>query len=156
MRAHIMEDIKEFLKRVNTVPTIIPGGMTKLLQSLDIIAVNKSFKAGMRQTWEDWMSNGQHSFTETGRMRRATIHDVCTWIVAAWKAIPESYILSGFCKADILPEMFELSHDESSESDDEVENTDRHISGEVASLFHSDTEDKDFHGFVEEDLHVAL
>ena len=143
---------QDFLKRVNTVPAIIPGGMTKHLQPLDI-AVNKSFKAGMRQTWEGWMSNGEHSFTETGRMRRATIHDVCTWIVDAWKAVPQSCILSGFSKADVLPESFELLHDESSvSSDDEDENTHTHINDEVTSLFHSDTEDEDFHGFVEEDL----
>jgi len=47
MRAHITDDVKGLLDTKNTTPTIIPGGLTKLLQPLDI-SVNRTFKAGMR------------------------------------------------------------------------------------------------------------
>ena len=103
MRAHVRDDIKEILKHVNTMPVIIPCGTTKFLQPLDI-AVNRSFKSRMRQHWEAWMTNGKHSFTETGKMRRATLNDVCNWILDAWNAVPTSCILSGFYEAEICPD----------------------------------------------------
>ena len=69
MRAHITDDIKQKIYSENTFPVIIPGGLTKLLQPLDI-AVNKTFKANLRQIWESWMTSGEHSFTKSGRMQR--------------------------------------------------------------------------------------
>lgn len=51
MRAHITDQIKEEIKKLNTIPVIIPGGMTKLLQPLDI-SVNKSFKGHLKIMWE--------------------------------------------------------------------------------------------------------
>jgi hypothetical protein len=75
MRAHITEGVKKKFKSMNTIPIIIPGGMTKLLQPLDI-SVNRSFKAVLRNIWESWMTDGKHSFTATGRRRCATFGEV--------------------------------------------------------------------------------
>ena len=44
MRAHIIPEVKDSIRSTNTIVGIIPGGLTKLLQPLDI-AVNKTFKA---------------------------------------------------------------------------------------------------------------
>ena len=43
MRAHLTEDVKKKVNEENTIPVIIPVGLTKILQPLDI-SVNKSFK----------------------------------------------------------------------------------------------------------------
>ena len=145
MRAHVTDNIKEILKHVNTIPAIIPGGITKFLQPLDI-AVNRGFKSCMRQHWEAWMTNGKYRFTETGKMQRATSNDV--WIPYAWNAVPTSCILSGFYKAEICPDT-EPFDDDSSDDEDNLETG---IPDEISQLFHSDTEDEDFHGFVEDDL----
>ena len=69
MRAHLIETVKSLVRRANTVLTVIPGGSTKILQPLDI-SVNRSFKAKLRKTWEEWMISGNHTFTKTGRQRR--------------------------------------------------------------------------------------
>jgi hypothetical protein len=62
----------DLLHSVNTTPAVILGGMTKLLQPLDI-SVNRTFKIGMHANWENWMSCGEKSFTATGRLRHATL-----------------------------------------------------------------------------------
>ena len=69
MRAHITPEIKESVHALNSIPAIIPGGLTKLLQPMDI-SVNRSFKLVLRELWEEWMTTGEHSFTNTGKMRQ--------------------------------------------------------------------------------------
>ena len=45
---------KERIQATDSIPTVIPGGLTKLLQPLDI-SVNETFKAELRKLWESWM-----------------------------------------------------------------------------------------------------
>lgn len=144
MRAHITDDIKDILHAKNTTPAIIPGGMTKLLQPLDI-SVNRTFKTGMRLQWEQWMTSGEHSFTSTGRLRRATLSEVATWVLNAWKGVSKTCITNGFRKAEIYPYTDDAASDLSSDEDDvPLSNL---LPSAIAELFHSDSEDEDFDGF---------
>lgn len=148
MRAHITDDVKDMLDTVNTTPAVIPGGMTKLLQPLDI-SVNRSFKIGMRARWEEWMTSGDKSFTKTGRLRRATYAEVAKWVLESYKEVKKSSILNGFRRAEILP--FQNEDADSDSSDDEpLCNVDTRITPELAELFQSDSEDEDFDGFTDE------
>ncbi len=52
MRAHIAPEVKGHIKATNSIPAMIPGGLTKLLQPLNV-AVNRSFKCELRKLWED-------------------------------------------------------------------------------------------------------
>lgn len=53
-RGLLTQPIKNTLTRVNTVPAIIPDGMTSILQPLDV-CINKPFKDIMQRKWQQWM-----------------------------------------------------------------------------------------------------
>ena len=65
------------------------------------------------------MSEGEHSFNNTGRMRRATFAEVCTWIVAAWNGVKTSSIINGFRKAKIGTADDDAPIDSPDEEDDD-------------------------------------
>ncbi|KAK6175825.1 hypothetical protein SNE40_014210 [Patella caerulea] len=131
---------------------IIPGGMTKLLQPLDI-SVNRCFKAELRKTWEHWMSDGEHSFTNTGRMRRATHSEVAQWVSDAWATVSKSVIINGFIKAEIIHKTDENENlDENVDENNDGDADEPVLTEEIARIFNSDTEDEDFDGFTESDF----
>ena len=84
-RSHLTSNIKKIEEKYSKL-VIIPGGLTKILHPLDLTA-NKSFKSKMRQLWEKWMATEIHTFTKTGRIRRASYADVCNWILDAWNQV---------------------------------------------------------------------
>ena len=148
MRAHITPEIKESVHALNSIPAIIPGGLTKLLQPLDI-SVNRSFKLVLRELWKEWMTTGEHSFTNTGKMRRATFADVCGWVATAWRLVPVSCIKAGFKKAEVFafdPD-FHNSSDDDSDMDGDKQSG---LPAEIAELFNSESEGEEFDGFVPE------
>ena len=154
MRAHITEDVKRALEANNTTPAIIPGGLTKLLQPLDI-SVNRTFKASMRVLWEEWMSSGEHSFTKTGRLRRATLTEIAQWVLSAWDSVSVTCVTNGFRKADIsASEVSTESENDWSDDDDMPLARYQYLPKTIASMFHSNSEDSDFEGFSEVDLHM--
>jgi hypothetical protein len=153
MRAHITDAVKEAIKKNNAIPAIIPGGLTKHLQPLDI-AMNKPFKTGLRTEWERWMSEGEKSFIKTGRLRRASFAEVCQWILTVWEKVKPSAITNGFRKAGIL----ELVADEQTSSgsgsvssalsdESDAERGSGELDERWLQLFMSDTESSDFSGF---------
>jgi transposase-like protein len=145
MRAHISDISKERIKATDSIPAVIPGGLTKVLQPLDI-SVNKCFKAELRRIWEEWMTNGEKSYTKTGRMRRASYETVCGWIKDAWSSVPDTTVISGFVKAGII----DVPLPEDNETIPLAESTDE-LPLAVAAIFHSDTEESDFDGFEDGD-----
>lgn len=141
MRAHISDVTKHRIRATGSVPAVIPGGLTKLLQPLDI-SVNRCFKAELRVIWENWMTTGEKSFTATGRMRRASYSTVCQWVLQAWNAVPDTAIINGFIKANIVdaPLPDEVPPPAPAKSADDLPLA-------LAALFHSDSEESDFEGF---------
>ena len=98
------------------------------------------------------MSEGIHTFTETGKMRRATHAEVCNWVIRAWKAVKVTAIINGFRKAGItsVPGAGEDGVSDTSEINDDEQSTaplDPVLDAQLIDLFHSDKEDKDFDGF---------
>ena len=76
---------------------VIPGGMTSLLQPLDV-GVNKPFKDNLRQYWNKWMLDGNHTFTPAGRIRKP---EICQWILESWNAISPDTNKRSFLKCCI-------------------------------------------------------
>uniref|UniRef100_A0A3Q3DKQ0 M-phase phosphoprotein 8 n=1 Tax=Hippocampus comes TaxID=109280 RepID=A0A3Q3DKQ0_HIPCM len=142
MRAHITDSVKAAIKSTNSIPAVIPGGTTKYLQPLDI-SVNRAFKVALRQEWETWLTAGEKSFTKTGHTRKASLTQVCQWILRAWSRVKTSTITNGFRKAGLLREEEDAAHS----SDIKREETVGPLGDEILRLFNSDTELEDFDGF---------
>ena len=98
---HKTSDVKELLGDYKTRLAIIPGGMTLVLQPLDV-SVSKPMKVMLQDRWNDWYGADEHSFTKTGRMRKVELQDICQWIVNAWTELDPQIIVKAFKKYCIL------------------------------------------------------
>jgi hypothetical protein len=65
---------------------IIPGGMTKLLQPLEV-ANNWPFNVAFRQLYNQWMTTMKHDLTSSSRTKHAPLPTVCEWMLVAWRSI---------------------------------------------------------------------
>ena len=48
------------------------------------------------------MTDGEHTFTKTGRQQRASYATICQWIVDAWANVSVSIIIQSFEKVGII------------------------------------------------------
>ena len=89
------------------------------------------------------------TFSETGKMRRATHAEVCDWVVRAWRAVTVTSITNGFRKAGITGCAEDRASGKSSDKEEMESATalDPVLDAELIDLFNSDTEDEDFNGF---------
>uniref|UniRef100_K7GJK9 HTH CENPB-type domain-containing protein n=1 Tax=Pelodiscus sinensis TaxID=13735 RepID=K7GJK9_PELSI len=124
-RCHHMPSIQKRLQQDKTDLAIIPGGMTKTLQPLDV-TVNKPMKDAFCRKWNTWLLEGEHTFTAGGRMRTPTLQDVTQWIADVWAELDPAIIRKGFLKCRISNAMdgseddallMDPSDDESSEGE---------------------------------------
>ena len=67
--AHVTDSVKTAIARENTNLAVIPGGLTSILQPLDV-SLNKPFKDNVRRRWMEWMAEGIHEFTAGGHQKK--------------------------------------------------------------------------------------
>ena len=60
-QVHLIDPVKRALHRNNTESTVIPGGLTSVVQLLDV-CLNKPFKDRLREKWTTWMVEGEKAF----------------------------------------------------------------------------------------------
>lgn len=139
--AHVTESVKAAFVRENTNLAVISGGLTSILQPLDV-ALNKPFKDGVRKRWMEWMADGIHEFTASGRQKKPSEELIVSWIAAAWNDIPTEMVESSFLKCGITNNL------DGSEDDLVYENNDELIDDDsfAREMFESESE-SDFEGF---------
>ena len=97
--AHVTESMKAAIARENTNLAVIPGGLTSLLQPLDV-SLKKPFKDNARRRWMQWMADEIHEFTAGGRQKKPSELEelICSCILEAWHEIPREVIVASFLK----------------------------------------------------------
>uniref|UniRef100_A0A803JWI5 HTH CENPB-type domain-containing protein n=1 Tax=Xenopus tropicalis TaxID=8364 RepID=A0A803JWI5_XENTR len=99
-RAHTCDGIKELAKSSQVTLAVIPGGLTSVLQPLDV-SLNKPFKDRVRKMWHEWMSSGQARLTKVGNLMKPNIELIAKWVRDAWEDIPEDMVQRAFKKCGI-------------------------------------------------------
>lgn len=99
-RGHLMQEVKDVLKEGKTDMALIPGGLTSVLQPLDV-SINKPFKEHLKNTYANWMCEGEHTFTPTGKIKRPSIQLMCEWILQSWSMISADIVKKSFKKTCI-------------------------------------------------------
>lgn len=93
-RSHLIQEAK-FAVLCCSKLCVIPSGLTKYLQPLDIF-VNKSLKitcvVNGKVGW--FILHNTHI-----RMSRASYYDVCTWVIESFNKITQSFITKNFRKS---------------------------------------------------------
>jgi len=97
---HKTNTIKNIAFNENTDLAIIPGGLTSIVQPLDV-CLNKPFKDKLREKWNIWMSSGQFSYTKGGNLKKPEYGIICKWILEVWAEIPKEMIVKSFKKCGI-------------------------------------------------------
>ncbi|KAH8019839.1 hypothetical protein HPB51_022811 [Rhipicephalus microplus] len=71
VRGHLVDRVRDELKELRTDLAVIPGGLTSILQRLDV-SLNKPFKDNVRRLYTTWMAGG-HQLTTGGKIKVAVL-----------------------------------------------------------------------------------
>ncbi|CAJ0600046.1 unnamed protein product [Cylicocyclus nassatus] len=96
-RCHLTEDVRELFKEHSKI-TVIPGGMTKYLQPLDV-GINKPFKDNLRAGWERWMADPARARYTTGGARKRMTYGEAALVYESFNANTEETTANSFTKA---------------------------------------------------------
>lgn len=82
--AHLTDDSLALAKQLGFFMVIIPGGLTSLLQPLDVV-LNSCFKRKAKELYVQWLSGGSGPLTPSGCLKRIGHADLIRLIAAAWR-----------------------------------------------------------------------
>ena len=86
------ESIKKKVAEIKTGIAVIPGGLTKQLQPLDM-SLNRLFKQNMKEQWNTWT---EMLDTLTGRIKITCIAQVCKRVKQTWDDIKLEIVVKSF------------------------------------------------------------
>lgn len=159
-RAHLVDPVKRALHRNDTEMAVIPGGLTSVVQPLDV-CLKKPFKDRLREKWTTWMVEGEKALTPGGKVKAASLTTVASWVLEAWRDLPGDMVERSFKKCgisnaidgtedDLLWEEEETcSAEEENEDEDEDEDPydDQLTEEEWRNLFGESDDEDEFDGF---------
>ena len=141
------------------IQAVIPGGLTSMLQPLDVV-LNKPFKDRVRQHWLEWMGAGLAEKTAGGNLKKPALALVTQWVKDAWGDIPEEMVIKSFLKTGISNNLDgtedDALWDESEDNDDDDSDEDsvgewdtdeKMTLAEWEALFGKSDDESDFDGF---------
>lgn len=134
-QAHIPHPAKASFKHENTDLAVKPGGLTSILQPLDV-SLNRLFKDEIRKKCMQWMTDRIHQFTTTGWQKKPSEEFICSWISEVWNDILLEMIMVAFLKCRITNKLDGMEGDliyNSTKGTDELDNS------FVKELFASDS-----------------
>ena len=100
-RSHLVPKVKARLQKgYNTTAAVIPGGLTSVLQPLDV-SLNRPLKCHIRDQWITWMASGAAERTAGGNYKRPALGLVTQWVKTAWDKIDNPMIQKSFLKCGI-------------------------------------------------------
>ena len=99
-KAHRTTKISNMLNDMKTKTAVIPGGLTSVVQPLDV-CLNKPFKDYVRADWNDWIMNGDKTYTKGGNMRAVPLDVLCQFVINAWDKVDLNTVVKSFKKCGI-------------------------------------------------------
>jgi len=96
-QAHLLDSVKWAVRQTNTDIAVIPGGLASILQPRDV-SLNKPFEDRLHEQWNNWMIEGQKSFTPTGNTRAASLATLRLWVLDSWRSLPVKMVAWSFKK----------------------------------------------------------
>ena len=157
-RSHLTDTVKAKVKSLNTFQSVILGGLTSILQPLDVV-LNKPFKDRIREKWIAWMKTDDKELTAGGNLKKPGLCLVTSWVKTSWEDIPKEMVIKSFLKMGISNRMDgtedDLLWDSKSGSEEEVESdvpadweTDLDMTQtKIEQLFGESETKSDFEGF---------
>ena len=79
-------------------------------------------------------------------MRRATLAEVCEWVLVSWASVPTATIQRAFAKGKIIDSPTTLDADSDASVEEPTNNAQASLDADFLELFVSDS-DSDFNGF---------
>ena len=78
-RAHITDTVKEKCRQLNTTVPVMLGGLTFILQPLDV-CLSKSFKDRLQNKWIQWISSKDKTLIKGGNLKKVDIVTIAQWV----------------------------------------------------------------------------